>query len=455
MTVNRLSVEQTNTNTTELGQAMYNLMAALYPHCRSITGDGVRHSLRLIGREIPLTCHEVPTGTPVFDWTVPKEWNIRDAYVKNASGEKVIDFQQSNLHVLNYSTPVAARMSLAALKPHLFSLPDQPTCIPYRTSYYRETWGFCLAHNVLEQLEEGDYEVCIDSTLADGHLTYGELVLPGTSNETVLISTHCCHPSLCNDNLSGMVVSTYLAKALLAQSAEQPLRYTYRFLFIPGTIGSLTWLSLHENEIAKIKHGLVVACVGDEGAFTYKKSRQGNAAIDRAVIHTLAQRQQPYQVLDFSPFGYDERQYCSPGFNLPVGSLTRTPHGRFAEYHTSDDNLAFVTPAALGESLATYLAVIALLEQNERYLNCNPKGEPQLGRRGLYSAFGGKKDTKASEMAMLWVLNYADGDHTLLDIAEKSGYSFALITEVAHTLVTHGLLVRKENGRNENAVHEL
>jgi aminopeptidase-like protein len=442
--MNRLSVDQTKTETTETGQAMYDLMAALYPICRSITGDGVRQSLRVIGQKIPLLCHEVPTGTPVFDWTVPKEWNIRDAYVKNERGEKVIDFQQSNLHVLNYSTPVATHMPLAALKPHLFSLPDQPTHIPYRTSYYRETWGFCLAHEVLEQLAEGDYEVYIDSTVADGHLTYGELVIPGASAETVLISTHCCHPSLCNDNLSGMVLSTYLAKALIAQSAERPLRYTYRFLFIPGTIGSLTWLSLHEDEVAKIKHGLVVACVGDEGAFTYKKSRQGNAEIDRAVIHTLAQRQQPYQVLDFSPFGYDERQYCSPGFNLPVGSLTRTPHGRFAEYHTSGDNLAFVTPAALGESLATYLAVVALLEQNETYVSLNPKGEPQLGRRGLYSAFGGKKDTKASEMAMLWVLNYADGHHTLLDIAEKSGYGFALIAEVARTLADHGLLARKE-----------
>lgn len=442
--MNQLSMDQTKIEAAELGQAMVDLMAALYPICRSITGDGVRQSLHLIGEQIPLTCHEVPTGTQVFDWTVPKEWNIRDAYVKNEQGEKVIDFQQSNLHVLNYSTPVRARMSLAELKPHLFSLPDQPTRIPYRTSYYRETWGFCLAHEVLEQLAEGDYEVCIDSTLADGHLTYGELVLPGTSDEMVLISTHCCHPSLCNDNLSGMVVSTYLAKALIAQSAEQPLRYTYRFLFIPGTIGSLTWLSLHENEVTKIKHGLVVACVGDEGAFTYKKSRQINAVIDQAVIHTLAQRQQPYTVLDFSPFGYDERQYCSPGFNLPVGSLTRTPHGRFAEYHTSGDNLTFVTPAALGESLATYLAVIALLEQNETYLNLNPKGEPQLGRRGLYNAFGGKKETQASELAMLWVLNYADGHHTLLDIAEKSGYGFALLAEVARTLVDHGLLVQKE-----------
>lgn len=441
-TVDLSTVNSIHPESAAMGQAMYDLMARLYPICRSITGDGVRQSLRLVQQQIPLTLHEVPTGMPVFDWTVPKEWNIRDAYVKNARGEKVIDFQQSNLHVLNYSTPIHARMSLAELKPHLFALPDQPQRIPYRTSYYRETWGFCLSHDALLRLEDGDYEVCIDSTLADGYLTYGELVLPGASEEIVLLSCHCCHPSLCNDNLSGMALTTYLAQALLARSAEQPLRYTYRFLFIPGTIGSITWLSLHEDEVTKIKHGLVVACVGDAGAFTYKKSRQGNAEIDRAVIHTLAQRQQPHQVLDFSPFGYDERQYCSPGFNLAVGSLTRTPHGRFPEYHTSDDNLAFVAPAALGESLATYLAVIDLLERNDSYINRKPKGEPQLGKRGLYSAFGGKKDSKASELAMLWVLNYSDGHHSLLDIAEKSGYAFALLADVAQTLLAHDLLAR-------------
>lgn len=440
MYVELLPAREEQTHPTDCGQAMMALMTALYPICRSITGDGVRHSLRLLQQEIPLTLHEVPTGTPVFDWTVPKEWNIRDAYVKNARGEKVIDFQRSNLHVLNYSTPIAERMPLAALKKHLFSLPDQPQHIPYRTSYYQENWGFCLAQAELEQLTEGDYEVYIDTTLTDGHLTYGELLLPGASAETILISCHCCHPALCNDNLSGMVVSTYLAKSLLADKAR---RYTYRFLFIPGTIGSITWLALHEQEAAQIKHGLVVACVGDTGALTYKKSRQGDAEIDRVVQHYLAQRNQPYTVLDFSPFGYDERQYCSPGFNLAVGSLTRTPHGRFAEYHTSADNLDFVQAAALADSLTAYQAVLTMLEQNHTYVNLNPKGEPQLGKRGLYSAFGGKKDHKASELAMLWVLNYADGQHSLLDIAEKAGYPFPLMADVARTLEAHGLLEKK------------
>lgn len=435
-----IPLEQADTD--GYGQAMHQLMTDLYPICRSITGDGVRQSLQLLQQQIPLTIHEVPTGTPVLDWTVPKEWNIRDAYVKNARGEKVIDFRQSNLHILNYSTPLARRMPLSELKQHLFSLPDQPQSIPYRTAYYRETWGFCLAHETLLALEEGEYEVYIDTTLADGHLTYGELILPGASEETVLISCHCCHPALGNDNLSGMVLSTYLAKTLIEQRSARQQRYTYRFLFIPGTIGSITWLALHEAEAQQIKHGLVVACVGDEGTLTYKKSRRGDAEIDRAVIHYLTHRQQPYTVLDFSPFGYDERQYCSPGFNLPVGSLTRTPHGRFAQYHTSEDNLTFVTAAALGDSLAAYRGVLTLLEENGTYLNLSPKGEPQLGRRGLYSAFGGKQETKASELAMLWVLNFSDGHHSLLDIAEKSGYAFALIAEVAHILETHGLLRR-------------
>jgi len=445
-------LQQEQVNRAACGEAMHQLMTTLHPICRSITGDGVRQSLAILQQHIPLTIHEVPTGTAVFDWTVPKEWNIRDAYVKNARGEKVIDFQQSNLHILNYSTPIAAQMPFAALKQHLFSLPDQPHSIPYRTSYYRESWGFCLAHETLLKLEEGaqeegDYEVYIDATLTDGHLTYGELILPGESEETVLISCHCCHPALCNDNLSGMALSTYLAKALIEQQAVRQQRYTYRFLFIPGTIGSITWLALHEAEVEKIKHGLVVACVGDEGSLTYKKSRRGDAEIDRAVLHALAQRQQPYEVLDFSPFGYDERQYCSPGFNLPVGSLTRTPHGRFPQYHTSDDNLTFVTPAALGDSLATYLAVVDLLERNHYYCNLKPKGEPQLGKRNLYSAFGGKKDAKASEMAMLWVLNFSDGSHSLLDIAEKSGYGFQLIAEVASILEEHDLLARMPDGR--------
>lgn len=420
----------------EIGQEMYQLMTRLYPICRSITGDGFRASVRLLQQHIPLEIHEVPSGTPVFDWTVPKEWNIRDAYVKNTCGEKVIDFQQSNLHVVNYSIPIHQKMSLAELRDHLFSIPDQPEWIPYRTSYYKENWGFCLSHRQLQSLEEGEYEVYIDASLEAGHLTYGEYYLPGQTGDEVLISCHSCHPSLCNDNLSGMALATFLAKYL----GQLSLRYSYRFLFIPGAIGAITWLCLNETQVNRIKHGLVVACVGDPGKSTYKRSRQGEAEIDRAVKHVLKHSGQDYEIVDFSPYGYDERQYCSPGFNLPVGSLTRTPHGRYAEYHTSADNLDLVQPAYLADSLAKYLAVINVLENNQKYLNTNPKCEPQLGKRGLYGALGGQKEAKINELAMLWVLNLADGHHSLLDIAERSALSFDTIQTAAAALLKHNLL---------------
>ena len=423
-------------DTQAVGDAMQGLMAELYPICRSITGDGVRATLRRLQQEIPLTVHEVPTGTQVFDWTVPKEWNVRDAFVKNAQGEKVIDFQRSNLHLVSYSVPVHQKMTLTDLKPHLFSLPEQPDLIPYRTAYYHETWGFCVSHQLLESLPDGEYEVWIDTVLAPGHLTYGEYYLPGETEDEILISCHCCHPSLGNDNLSGIALSTFLARHL----QTQPRRYAYRFLFIPGTIGSITWLAQHEAQTDQIKHGLVVACVGDAGQMTYKRSRRGNAEIDRAVSHVLKTAGKPYEIVDFLPYGYDERQYCSPGFNLPVGSLTRTPHGRYPAYHTSADNLDFVRPAALVDSLATYLAVLDVLEHNQRYQSTNPKCEPQLGKRGLYGKFGGQKATKAHEMAMLWVLNLADGSHTLLDMAERANLPFSLVRQVADTLLVHGLL---------------
>ncbi len=420
-----------------LGDQMYELMAELYPICRSITGDGFRESMRILQREIPLQIREVPTGTKAFDWTIPKEWNIRDAYVKDSSGNKVIDYKRSNLHVVSYSSPIHAGMSLSDLKGHLFSLPEHPDWIPYRTSYYKETWGFCISHRLLESLRDGEYEVCIDSSLEEGHLTYGEHFLRGSTEEEVLISCHCCHPSLCNDNLSGMALAAGLAKCL----SQQKLRYSYRFLFIPGTIGSIVWLSLNEANISRVKHGLVATCVGDPGRLNYKRSRRGDAEIDRAVCHVLKHSGEDYAVEDFSPYGYDERQYCSPGFNLPVGVLTRTPHGRYPEYHTSADNLRFVQPCFLADSLSKYLNVIDVLERNRRYVNCNPKCEPQLGKRGLYEAFGGRKDSNPYELAMLWVLNLSDGDHTLLDIADQSGLSFAATVEAAEALVAHDLLV--------------
>jgi aminopeptidase-like protein len=415
---------------------MMALIAELYPICRSITGDGVRQTLRRIQQCIPLTLHEVPSGTPAFDWTVPLEWNIRDAWVKNAAGERVIDFRQHNLHVVSYSVPVHRMMSLDELKPHLHTLPEYPDWIPYRTSYYKEYWGFCLAHNDLLRMQDGEYEVCVDSTLALGSLTYGECYLPGEIEDEVLISCHICHPSLANDNLSGISLAVELASRVMARAH----RYSYRFLFIPGTIGSITWLSCNEDKVERIRHGLVLTCVGDAGALTYKKSRRGDADIDRAMICVLSESGKPHRVIDFYPYGYDERQYCSPGFNLPVGCFMRSQHGTFPEYHTSADNLGFVNPEYLEESLEIVDAALQLLEGNRRYVNRNPKCEPQLGKRGLYQGLAGLPNQKQHELALLWVLNQSDGGHSLLDITERSGLPFGAIRRAADTLAQYGLL---------------
>jgi aminopeptidase-like protein len=415
---------------------MSDLVSRLYPICRSITGDGVRQTLRILREYIPLEVREIPTGARAFDWTVPKEWNIREAYIKNSRGETIVDFRWSNLHVLGYSVPVKMRVSLDDLKEHLFSLPDHPSWIPYRTSYYKENWGFCITHQQLLSLCDDEYEVCIDSSLDDGFLTYGEYFLEGRTTDEILISSHICHPSLANDNLSGIAVAVQLAKHL----ANSPRRYSYRFSFSPGTIGSITWLSLNEDRVSRIRHGLVLACVGDSGEVSYKKSRQGNAEIDRAVEQVLKHSGCAYRMFDFSPYGYDERQFGSPGFNLPVGCFMRTPHGQFPEYHTSADNLELVQPAYLADSLSKCKDTVEVLEGNESYINLQPKCEPQLGRRGLYSAIGGDTHGKQAELAMLWVLNLSDGKNSLLDIAEKSALPFSLIKQTADTLVNHNLL---------------
>jgi len=419
-----------------LGNDLYGLVEELYPICRSITGDGVRETLKRLEKDIPLTTHEVATGTQVFDWTVPKEWNIRDAYIKNGNGEKVVDFRNSNLHVMSYSIPVRKTLSLEELKSHLFTLPDHPEWIPYRTSYHNEQWGFCLPHKQLLELRDEEYEVCIDSSLEDGALTYGEYYLEGEVADEVLISCHICHPSLCNDNLSGIAVATFLAKFLETQTRH----YSYRFVFLPGTIGPITWLCLNEPQVEKIKHGLVLALLGDPGSTTYKKSRQGHAEIDRIVTHVLKHSGNPYKIVDFSPYGYDERQYCSPGFNLPVGNLMRTPNGCFPEYHTSADNLEFVKPAFLADSWEKCRSVMEILEGNRTYTNQNPKCEPQLGRRGLYRAISGQAERGQHEMAIFWVLNFSDGKHSLLDIAERAEMPFPIIKKAADALNAHQLL---------------
>lgn len=422
--------------TEEIGYAMHQLIRELYPICRSITGNGLRQTLRKLQEKIPLEIHEVPSGTPVFDWTVPPEWNIRDAYVRNPRGEKVIDFQKSNLHVVNYSVPVRTKLPLAELKKHLFTLPEHPDWIPYRTSYYNESWGFCLSHNELSQLEDGEYEVMIDSTLQPGSLSYGEYFIAGEISDEVLISCHACHPSLCNDNLSGIALAAFLAKHL----SGAPRRYSYRFLFIPGTIGSIAWLSLNQKQAAKIAHGLVLVDVGDGGKLTYKKSRRGDSEIDRAVVNVLKHSGEEFQLRDFDPYGHDERQYCSPGFNLAVGCLSRTPHGEFPEYHTSADNLDFVQPQALADSFAQCMAIIDLLEHNQTYISLNPMCEPQLGKRGLYRMIGGPQDGGVQELPLLWVLNLSDGQHNLLDISERSGLSFNAVKIAADALLERELI---------------
>jgi aminopeptidase-like protein len=423
-----------------LGQAtsgnMLSLIKRLYPICRSITGNGARQTLRMLQDYIPLDIREVATGTPVFDWAIPREWNIREAFIARLDGTKVIDFAAHNLHILQYSTPIDRVVELDELRQHLHTMPDHPSWIPYRTAYYSENWGFCLSQDQLADLHDARYRVVIDSSLDDGHLTFGELFISGCSDETILISTHICHPSLANDNLSGIAVATALAEHIRSINP----RYSYRFLFIPGTIGSITWLALNEDKVKAIKCGLVLSCLGDAGGMTYKQSRQGDVLIDRIVSHLLGHDPGPSRVVPFVPFGYDERQYCSPGFNLPVGCLMRTEPGGYPEYHTSADNLDFLRTDSLDHSLAMLQKIVSVIESNAVYRNCSPKGEPQLGRRGLYRAMGGQSSVADGQMALLWVLNLSDGTHSLLDIAERAGLPFSAIRAAADALAATDLL---------------
>ena len=428
------------------GEDLYQLINRLFPICRSITGNGVRQSLEIMQEYLPLRVNEVPTGTAVFDWTIPKEWNINDAYIKNMKGEKLVDFNNSNLHVLNYSIPVKGTFSIKELEQHIFSIPEKPGWIPYHTSYYEEKWGFCLSHSQWQTMQDEEYEVCIDSTLEPGSLTYGEYYLPGQTEEECLFSCHICHPSLCNDNLSGIAVVLFLAKML----STRKNRLSYRFLFIPGTIGAIAWLALNENKLSNIKAGLVASLLGDSSSFTYKKTRNGDALIDKAVIHYLKFSGDDYRLIEFSPYGYDERQFNSPGINLPVGSLTRSQYGQYPEYHTSADNLELVTQEKLEDSLKAYLSVTYILDNNIVYINQYPKCEPQLGKRGLYQKIGGtnEEDKEIRRMAMLWCLNLSDGKNSLLDIADRAVIPFNVIKEIATILEAEGLLTRLDANKN-------
>jgi aminopeptidase-like protein len=416
----------------QIGAEMHELIRALYPLCRSITGEGLRETLRIVGRTVPLELREVPTGTRAFDWVVPKEWNIKEAYIADRSGRRIIDFKNCNLHVLGYSAPIRARVSRRELLEHVYADPAHPDWIPYRNSYYKEQWAFCASEKQRAALTDEEYDVCIDSTLTDGSLSYGEARLPGESEREVLISTHACHPSLCNDNLSGIAVAALLAKHLRAIRT----RYTYRFVFLPCTIGPIVWLSRNREAAARIDHGLVLACVGDAGQITYVRSRRDTAEIDRAMRHVLEQSGRPHEMRPFAPYGYDQRQYCSLGFNLPIGCLMRTPNDEYPEYHTSADNLDLMKPEALADSFATILSTLCVLEDNRRYVARVQHGEPHLGRRGLYH--------KAQEYGLFWLLNFSDGNHSVLDIAEKSGVPFEKLAIGAKLLQDVELLAPDE-----------
>lgn len=419
------------------GADLHALAARLYPIPRSITGDGVRRSLAILAESIALEIREIPTGTAVFDWTVPREWRLREAHLTAPDGRRIADAAVNNLQLLNYSAPFRGRVGLAELKRHLFTLPERPDLVPYRTSYYKEQWGFCLPHRVAEGLPEGEYEVVVDTELFAGSLTFGELALPGDSAEEVLVSTHCCHPSLANDNLSGMVVATELARRLAARSRR---RLSYRFLFLPGTIGAIAWLATNRGQLEVVRHTLVLAGLGAPGGFHYKKSRSGDAPIDREVARAFARRGDPLEIEEFVPFGYDERQFNSPGIGLEAGCFSRTPYGRYPEYHTSADNLDLIRPETLEQSVAALESIVDGLEHRECYRNLAPDCEPQLGRRGLYRLVGGDDAGRERELAILWMLNLSDGSHSLDDIAERSGVSLERLREATAALVAAGLL---------------
>jgi aminopeptidase-like protein len=407
---------------------LHGLVRKLFPFTRSLTGEGVRQTLRTVQSLIPLEIVEVPSGTPVLDWEVPDEWTFRRATISHLNGQVLVDTQVNNLHVVGYSQPVHGVMTRDELALHVHTLPDRPDAIPYRTGYYANSWGFCLSHRQWQSMDDASYRVDIDSQLAPGHLSYGEYFLPGSEPGEILISVHVCHPSLADDNLSGIAIATGLA---MCEAARGERRLGIRFLYLPATIGPITWLDRNQDRVGSIRHGLVLTCLGDPGPFHYKQSRSG-AAIDQAVAHVLEHGSVAHEVLPFSPYGYDERQYCSPGFDLPVGCLMRGVHGTFPQYHTSDDNLDFVTPAALDESFAMVAAIVDLLQDNRTLTRVDGRGEPQLGRRGLYRAIAGQSDGGgATQLDLLWVLNLADGRHTLLDMAARAKVPFTRLVAAA------------------------
>lgn len=428
-----------------LGKRMRVQLERLYPLCRSMSGDGVRATLDVVGESVgdrpSLERISIASGTRCHDWTVNDEWNVRDAWIADASGRRVVDFREHTLHLVGYSVPVRARMTLDELRPHLHTLPEHPDWIPYRTSYYERTWGFCLTQRQLDAMDDGPYDVVVDSTIGPGELTIGELLVPGDSEEEVLVSAHTCHPSLVNDNLSGIVVATELAAAL----ADLPRRrYSYRFVFAPGVIGSLAWMDHRMVDLHRVRHGLVLAGLGGPGPLVYKRTRRADRMIDRAAAHVVGRA--GGEVRDYSPYGYDERQYNSLGFDLPVGRLTRTPHGEYPEYHTSADDLEGVTDDELVGSFEAVGRIFEVLEQDAAYVNLSPYGEPQLGKRGLYPSLGGRTAADMT-MALLWAMASSDGETGLLEIAERADLDFAVVAAAARKLEAVDLLASGTDSR--------
>ncbi|HEY7608065.1 MAG TPA: DUF4910 domain-containing protein [Alphaproteobacteria bacterium] len=421
----------------------------LFPLLRSITGDGVRKTHDILSELMPLERIEIPTGTRVFDWTIPKEWKCRDAYVIDPQGRRILDVNQNNLHLVNYSMPFRGRLSRKELDEHLYSRPDLPQAIPYVTSYYEPRWGFCLADEQRRALPDGEYEVVIDTDLVDGSLTISEAVLPGRTGLEVLISTYTCHPSMANNELSGPLVSAFLCRSL---SVKEDRKLTYRFVLVPESIGSIAYLHLRGRHLVdRTVAGVVLTCIGDRSHLTYKKSRRGDALIDRAASACLRHFDADTEFLDFYPYGSDEKHYCSPGFNLPIGTLMRTPPAKYPGYHTSLDNKDFISFAAIANAVEALQRLMTLLEENETYINLYPFGEPQLGSRGLVSTLSRTENRSAFTVAVKWVLNLADGSHDLLQIADRSNLDPSLIFHAAARCREAGLIAPATSDRTQVA----
>lgn len=418
-----------------IGYQMHQLMAKAFPICRSITGDGARETLRIISDIIPLAIHEVPTGTKIFDWSVPKEWNIRDAFIAGKNGNKIVDFKNNNLHIVGYSVPVDKWITLSELQEHLYSLPEQPDAIPYATSYYKERWGFCISHGERLKLKDKKYHVFIDSTLEDGSLTYGEYIIKGEMEQEVFLSTYICHPSMANNELSGPVVTAFIGKWL----ASQPRRYTYRIIFVPETIGSITYLSRHLEELKQnVLVGFNISCIGDDRAYSYVASRYENSLADKVASNVLSMKHPGFIKYSFLDRGSDERQYCSPGVDLPLVTLSRSKYGTYPEYHTSLDNLDFVTLEGLRGGYELVKDCICVIENNKTYrITCY--GEPQLGKRGLYPNFS-TKNSGASVETMMNFIAYADGKNDLIEISNIIGKPVWVIVPIVKRLLDAGLL---------------